>query len=163
MIEKISLFLENGKVVIDKTLEKRLNELQLNLDKILEEIREKTKEYEGIKLQAIIEIDTETKKYSIKIKAPTTSYLIKKVLGIEKAKITKEEKEKGMNIGNLKFDQVIKIAKIKMEDLESKNLKNAVKQIIGSCVSMQGILIENKNPKEILGEVKEGKWDDFIK
>jgi len=89
--------------------------------------------------------------------------LIKKELGIEKAKISEEDKAKGVeSVGNLKFEQIVKIAKLKMSQLETNDLKKAVKQVIGTCVSMQGILIEGKKPKEILKEVEEGKWDKFL-
>jgi large subunit ribosomal protein L11 len=90
--------------------------------------------------------------------------LVKKELKIEKAKITEEDKAKGKTVlGNLTREQVIKIAKTKMPDLQAKTFKAAVKQIVGSIQSMQGILIENKKPKEVIKDIEEGKWDDLLK
>jgi large subunit ribosomal protein L11 len=164
MIKKIKLLVEGGKAAPDASSGPQLAALKVNVDEIFKTINQKTKEYEGLQVPVIIEIDTETKNYEIKVGIPPVSSLIKKELGIEKAKITEEEKEKGVtSVGDLKFDQIVKIAKLKLEQLETRELKEAIKQVIGTCVSMQGILIEGRNPKEILKEVEEGKWDEFIK
>jgi large subunit ribosomal protein L11 len=164
MIEKIKILVEGGKASPDAITGPKLSTLKLNVNKIFQEINEKTKEFEGLQVPVTIEVDTETKEYSIKVGIPPTSSLVKKELGIEKAKISEEDKAKGVtSIGNLKFEQIVKIAKMKMEEMDVKNLKNAVKQVIGTCVSMQGILIEDKQPKEILREVNEGEWDEQIK
>jgi large subunit ribosomal protein L11 len=42
------------------------------------------------------------------------------------------------------------------------DLKNAAKEIIGSCVS-SGIKIENKPAKEIYADVNSGKYDSLFK
>ena len=38
----------------------------------------------------------------------------------------------------------------------------AVKEVLGSCVSM-GMKVESKTPQEMLQEVDEGKWDDSLR
>lgn len=163
-IERIELLVKGGKAAPDATSGPKLGMLKLDVNKIFQEINEKTKEYEGLEVPVVIEVDTDTKKYEIKVGIPPTSSLIKKEAGIEKAKISEEDKAKGIaTIANLKFEQIVKIAKIKKSQLYAKDLKAAVKQIVGTCVSMQGISIEGKDPKEILKEIDEGKWDHLIK
>ena len=89
---------------------------------------------------------------------------IKKELKIEKAKISEEDKTKGVtSIGNITMEQVVKIAKEKRDILSAKDFKSAVKQVVGTITSMQGILIEGKKSKEIIQEINEGKWDNLIK
>ena len=44
----------------------------------------------------------------------------------------------------------------------TRTLKNAVKNMIGTCVSA-GITVEGKNPKEAIKDVDSGAWDDLIK
>ncbi|MEM5802003.1 MAG: hypothetical protein QXQ18_01295 [Candidatus Aenigmatarchaeota archaeon] len=93
----------------------------------------------------------------------TVASLIKKELGIEVAKISQEDKAKGItSIGNLKMEQVVKIAKQKLNDMLTKDLRKAIKEVLGTANSMEGILVEGKRPKEIIKEVNEGKWDDLI-
>jgi len=61
------------------------------------------------------------------------------------------------------MEQVVKIAKEKRGSLSAKDFKSAVKQVVGTITSMQGILIEVKKTKEIIQEINEGKWDNLIK
>jgi len=67
-----------------------------------------------------------------------------------------------LKAGYLSIEQVIKIAKMKKDSLLVYDLKGAVKNIIGSCVSV-GILIEGKEPKEIMKMVDNNEYDDMIK
>lgn len=140
---------------------------QVNIGEVVNAINEKTKEFSGIEVPVTIDIDTNTKKYEISVGVPTVSALIKKELNVktlakapfnvyEKDEVKEEFKE------SLNFDQVVKIAKMKMNDMKTDDLKKAVKQVVSSCVS-SGVFIENKKPKEILKEINEGKWDSKIK
>lgn len=93
-----------------------------------------------------------------------TSALILKELGIEIAKITEEDRSKGKtSVGNLSMEQVVKIAKEKQKEMLVKDLKKIVKMVLGTCNSMNGVLVENKRPKDVMKEVEEGKWDSVIK
>lgn len=92
-----------------------------------------------------------------------TVKLIKKELNIDVAKITEEDKAKGItSIADVKMDKVIKIAKERMEALSAKDLQGAVKIVIGTLNSMP-LTIENKRPKEIVQEINENKWDRLFK
>lgn len=91
----------------------------------------------------------------------TVASLLKKELGIEVAKITEEEKTAGKtSVGNLTMEQIVKIAKTR--NLLARDLKRAVKAILGAANSMTGVLVENKRPKDIIKEIDEGKWDNLI-
>jgi large subunit ribosomal protein L11 len=93
-----------------------------------------------------------------------TSEMILKELGVEVAKITEEDKSKGKtSVGSLSMEQVVKIAKEKQKELFIKDLKKVVKMVLGTCNSMNGVLVENKRPKDVIKEVEEGKWDHLIK
>lgn len=117
----------------------------------------------GFEVPVKIVIDKEKKTYELKVKTPPVSSLIKKELGTEKIKLSEEDRAKGIRfVADLKMEQIVKIAKIKKEDLLAKDLKNAVKIVLGSIVSMP-ISVEGKKAKEIIKEVDEGKWDHLIK
>ncbi|RLG13524.1 MAG: hypothetical protein DRN66_04020 [Candidatus Nanohalarchaeota archaeon] len=87
----------------------------------------------------------------------TTSELIKKELGIEKLASASKE----AIIGNLKIEQIIKIADLKKDDIGAKLFKDNVKVIAGVCMSC-GILIEGKSPVEVIDEINKGTYDDKI-
>jgi large subunit ribosomal protein L11 len=162
--EIIDLMVEGGKASPGPTSAPRLSAMKVNIQQIFSQINEKTKEYVGMQVPVKIEIDTETKAFEIKVGIPPMSSLIIKEMGIEVAKITEEDKTKGVtSVGNLNFDQVLKIAKIKQSHLLSKNLKSAVKVVLGTANSMTGVLVENKRPKEVIKEVDEGKYDNLLK
>jgi len=90
--------------------------------------------------------------------------MVKKELGLEKAKFTEEDvaAEKTV-LGSITMEQCVKIAKMKMDEMLVKDLKSAVKQVVGTVVSMTGIQVEEKSPKEILKEIDDGKWDELFR
>lgn len=177
----IQALVEGGKATPAPPLGPALSVYKVNIGKIIQEINEKTKEYEGMKVPIKIIIDDETKEYEIKVGVPPVSSLIAKELGLkkiapekeeeekeaeeekeeEKKKVTKkkEEKKERIIVGNLTMEQVIKITKLKRESLLAKDMKKAVKEVVSSVVSMP-LTIEGKNPKDILKEIDEGKWNN---
>ena len=58
--------------------------------------------------------------------------------------------------------QVMKIAKTKKEQLLAKNLKSAVKEILGTCFSM-GVTVEGKSAREVQREISAGAYDELLK
>ena len=49
-----------------------------------------------------------------------------------------------------------------MPDMRAKTLKAAVKQVLGTCLSM-GVTVEGKRAKEVIKEVDAGAYDELIK
>ena len=87
-----------------------------------------------------------------------TVKLIKKELKIDTAKITEEDKAKGItSVADGKLEKVIEIAKQRMDRLSAKDLKGAVKIILGTINSMNGVLINGKRPRDIIQEIDENK------
>jgi large subunit ribosomal protein L11 len=153
-MEKINLIIDAGKANLGQ-LSSKISSLGFNVNEIQKEINEKTKEFSGLKVNVILILDKDNKKYEIKVKAPSVADLVKKELGVELLKLSEEEKQKGKTfIGNLTMKQVEKIAKIKAEEFGEKDLKKVLKMVIGSINTLQGVLIEGKKPKEILKEIQ---------
>lgn len=152
---KIKLLVQGGNAQ-GAALGPALGPLGIPLSKVLPEINEKTKQYQGIEVPVTLEIDVTTKEIKVKVGSPHTSALIKKELGIEKGSGTQEP------VGNLSLNQLIKISKQKLGKNLSKNLKKTVKEVVGTCRSM-GVQIENKSAEEFLKEIEEGKYDKELK
>jgi large subunit ribosomal protein L11 len=51
---------------------------------------------------------------------------------------------------------------MKMDGMLSYELKTAVREVVGTCVSM-GVNVDGKRPKEVLVAISEGKYDSAIK
>jgi large subunit ribosomal protein L11 len=148
-MEKINVIVDAGKANLGQ-LSSKISSLGFNVNEIQKEINEKTKEFAGLKVNVVLVLDKDNKKYEIKVKAPSVADLVKKELGVELLKLTEEDKQKGKTyVGNLTMKQVEKIAKIKAEELGEKDLNKVLKMVIGSINTLQGVLIEGKKPKEI--------------
>ncbi len=152
----IKALVEGGKASPKPPLGPQLSQLKLDIGRVIAEINEKTKEFAGMQVPVEI-IVNEDKSFEIKVGTPPVSSLVKKELGLDKL-----AKEPGNEwVGNLTMEQVVKITKLKKDSLGTRDIKKAVKQIIGSCLSM-GVTIEGKHPKEITKEINEGKWNEKL-
>lgn len=155
---KIEVLVEGGKATPAPPLGPKLGELKMNIPDVINEINKMTSSFKGMKVPVTVDVDEKTKSFKISIGTPPTAELIKKELGVERFS-GEPNKQKAANIT---IEQIIKIAKMKSTSLSSSDLKKGVKIIIGSCVSM-GILIEGKDPRNIVKDIDEGQYDKEIK
>ncbi|HIP62966.1 MAG TPA: 50S ribosomal protein L11 [Archaeoglobus profundus] len=151
MVQVVEVLVTGGRATPGPPLGPAIGPLGINVKKVVEEINKKTKEFEGLSVPVKI-IVKEDKSFEIEVGIPPVSALIKKELGIEKG----AHKTKHEVVGNLTLEQVIKIAKMKRKQMLSYTLKSAVKEVLGTCVSM-GVTVEGKHPKEVIKEINEGK------
>ncbi|WP_456373259.1 50S ribosomal protein L11 [Methanocaldococcus sp.] len=156
--EVVEVLITGGKATAGPPLGPAIGPLGVNVMQVVKEINEKTKEYEGMQVPVKIIVDTETRKFEIEVGIPPTTALIKKELGIE----TAAHEPRHEVVGNLTLEQVIKIAKMKMDSMLSYTLKNAVKEVLGTCGSM-GVTVEGKDPKEVQKEIDAGVYDEYFK
>ena len=159
MVEKkvIEVLVDGGKATAGPPLGPALGPLGVNVLAVVNKINEVTKEYSGMRVPVKVIVDPETKEFEVSVGVPTTSALIVKEAGIEKGSGAPNREK----VGNLSIEQVVKIAKIKRESLLAKTLKAAVKEILGSCVSM-GVAVEGKDPREVQRETDEGVYDSIL-
>jgi len=108
----------------------------INIMEFCKSFNEKTKGREGMIIPAVVTI-YEDRSFSYLLKSPPASSLLKKAAGIAKASGT-PNKEK---VGKVKRKDVEEIAKLKLADLNTRDLSKAVKTIEGTARSM-GIEIE---------------------
>ena len=159
MPEKTLKFLiQGGEATAGPPIGPALGPLGVNVLQVVEEINRKTSEFKGMRVPVEVVIDTDTKKFEVRVGTPTTAALIVKEAGIEKGSSQPNREF----VGNLSMEQVIKIAKLKMPDMRAKTLKAAVKQVLGTCLSM-GVTVEGKRAKEVIKEVDAGAYDELIK
>ncbi len=153
MAQSVSTMVEGGKASTGPPLGPALGPLGLNLGQIVKEINDKTKDFQGMQVPVTVTIiDAETKKYEIKVGIPPTSALIKKELKIEKGSGNRKE----TIAGNATIDQLKNVARAKMGSMLANDLKAAVLEVIGTCVSL-GITVEGKDPVEFQRLIKKGE------
>jgi large subunit ribosomal protein L11 len=161
-VEVIELLVEGGKAAPGPSTAPKLSALKLNVGEIFAKINQLTKQFEGMDVPVKIIVDKQTRKYEIEVGLPPTSSLLKKEAGIDVAKITKEDKEKGKKwVGNISFEKVLKVTKLKEKELDGKDLKAKVKQVLGTCLSLH-LLVDNKDPRDVIKEVDKGIYDSYF-
>ena len=154
---KLKLIVEGGAMKPGPAVAQQLGPMGINLGKVIEDVNKETSGFKGMKVPVELDVDPRTKNYKISVLSPPASEMIKQELKIEKA----SGKAGSEWVGNIAFETVLKVAKQKQSGLLAKNLKTAVKLILGSCVSL-GVLVDSKSAKEIVRGVESGNYDDFI-
>jgi len=156
--ESVDVLIEGGKATAAPPLGPALGPLGVNIGKVVADINKKTESFKGMQVPVKVTVDSSTKEYEITVGTPPASALIKKEAGIEKgAANPKTEK-----VADLSVEQIIKIAKMKEDALLGKNLKQKVKEVIGTCQAM-GVLVEGMIAHDAINAVNEGKFDAEIK
>jgi large subunit ribosomal protein L11 len=125
--------------------------LGLNVKQVVDRINAETKNFNGLSVPVKIIVQDDGS-FDIEVGIPPATALIKRELGISKG----SNKTGSEVVGDLSLEQVKEIAKMKMSEVLSYDLRSAVKEILGTCVSM-GVTVEGKNPKEVQKEIDEGK------
>lgn len=153
----IKLIVDGGAMKPGPTIAQQLGPKGINIGKVIEDINNATAGFKGVKVPVEIDVNEKTKSYDIKVFSPPVAELLKKELNLEKGSGAAGK----IKISNAAIEQIISIAKTKQVNMLARDLKNAVKLVLGSCVSL-GILVENKSPIEVISEVNSGVYDKEI-
>ncbi len=154
----VEALIEGGKATAAPPLGPALGPTGLNIGQVINDINKKTINFKGMQVPIKIEIDPSTKEYEIRVGTPPASALIKKEANIEKGSGNPLQDK----VADLRIEQIIKIAKMKEDNLFGKTLKDRVNEIIGTCNSM-GILVEGKPGKDAIAEVNSGSFEEQIR
>lgn len=154
---QIKLLIDGGDMKPGPAVAQQLGPIGVNLGKVISQVNDVTKEFKGMKVPVEIDVNEKSKEFIIRTFSPPTSELLKKELSIEKG----SNKISLTKVGNASIEDIIKISKIKYTNMLEKNLKKAVKSVLGTCASI-GILVESKSAKEVIKEIEEGKYDKQI-
>jgi large subunit ribosomal protein L11 len=153
----IKILAEGGSMKPGPALSQKLGPAGIPINKVLEQVNDATKDFKGLKVPVELDVNTKTKSFTIKVSSPPVSELLKKELNIDKGSAQQSK----FQTANASIEQIISVAKTKMQNLLAKDLKSAVKLVIGTCTTL-GVLVENKPAKEVEKEIDEGKYDKEI-
>lgn len=155
---QIKLLIDGGAMKPGPALSQKLGPAGIPVNQVIQKVNEATKLFQGIQVPVELNVDPSTRSFEVKVFSPPVAGLLKKELGIEKG----SGLQKKAKVANASIEQIISIAQTKFPNLLCKDLKSAVKTLVGTCVSL-GILIENKPAVEVEQEIAEGKYDKEIK
>lgn len=147
----INGLIEGGKATGGPPFGPALGPLGVNVSGIIAEINAKTKAFEGMKIAVKVTVNPATKAFTVDVGSPSTSALILKELGIPKGAKSKEEV-----VGNITIEQVKNVAKAKDAQLYGNTLADKVKQVLGTCKSMN-ITCEGVGAMEMIAKINSGE------
>ena len=103
----------------------------LNIMEFCKQFNEKTKGQDGLTLPVIITA-FEDRTFTFIIKSPPASVLLKQAAGVAKASGTPNREK----VGSVPRAKVKEIAQLKLKDLNTSSLEQAMKQVEGTARSM---------------------------
>lgn len=134
---KIRLQISAGQATPAPPIGPALGQHGVPLMDFCKEFNARTKDMAGDVIPVVLTV-YEDQRYSFIIKSPVTSALIKKALNLAKGSGVPNKQK----VGKLKRSQIEEIAKIKMPDLNTKSLEEAVRIVKGTAVNM-GVEVED--------------------
>jgi len=155
---KVKLIVEGGAMKPGPAVSQQLGPAGINLGKVISDVNTATQGFKGMNVPVEIDVDTKNKTFTVKVFSPSMAELIKKELGLDKG----SGSASATKVGNIAFERLLFVAKTKAPSLLAKDLKAATKLAVGTCVSL-GILIDNKEAKEIEGDIDAGRYNNEIK
>lgn len=157
-LEIIEMQVEGGKAAAGPAVAQKLGPMKMNVSEVMKRVNDKTAAFKGMKVPVKLKINPDDKSYEVEVGTPSTTELIKKEINLEKGS-ARPNKEK---VSTIAIESLIKIAKMKTDDLFELDLKRAVKTIAGSCHSL-GVLVENMLAPEFNKKLEAGAYDKELK
>jgi large subunit ribosomal protein L11 len=156
MAGTIEVLVPGGQANPGPPLGPELGPTPVNVQDVVSRINEETAAFDGMEVPVTVEYEDDGS-FSISVGVPPTAALIKDEAGFETGSGTPQSEF----VADLTVEQVRKIAEQKSSDLLSYDLKNAAKEVVGTCTSL-GVTIEGENPREFKARIDEGEYDDVF-
>ncbi|MDN7024528.1 50S ribosomal protein L11 [Methanoculleus sp. FWC-SCC1] len=156
MAEVVEVLVSGGKATAGPPLGPALGPLGINVKAVVDEINKKTAEFNGMQVPVIVTVD-DKKNFTVDVGIPPTTALVMKEVGAEKG----AAEPNTQNVGNLPLEAAVRIARMKFDDMLSYDMKSAVKEVVGTCVSI-GVTVEGLKPKEMIRAINAGEFDSVL-
>ena len=164
MADVIEVLVPGGKASPGPPIGPALGPLGINIKAVVDDINAKTASYNGMQVPVKVIVD-DKKNVTLEIGIPPASALILIEAGLEKGASGEAGLEKGLSsertVGNISIALVINIAKMKRQSSLSYELKNTVKEILGTCLSM-GITVDEKPARDVQKAIDAGEYADLF-
>jgi large subunit ribosomal protein L11 len=156
MAETIEVLVPGGQADPGPPLGPELGPTPVDVQAVVQEINDRTEAFDGTEVPVTIEYEDDGS-FTIEVGVPPTAELIKDEAGFETGSGEPQEDF----VADLTVEQIKQIADQKQTDLLSYDLKNAAKEIVGTCTSL-GVTIEGENPREFKQKIDAGEYDDVF-
>ena len=156
MAGTIEVLVPGGQANPGPPLGPELGPTPVNVQDVVSQINEETAAFDGMEVPVTVEYDDDGS-FSIEVGVPPTAELIKDEAGFD----TGSGQPQSNFVADLSVEQVIQIAEQKQSDLLSYDLKNAAKEVVGTCTSL-GVTIDGEDPREFKQRIDAGEYDEIF-
>ena len=156
MAETIEVLVPGGQANPGPPLGPELGPTPVDVQAVVNEINEQTAAFDGTEVPVTIEYE-EDGSFTIEVGVPPTAELIKDEAGFDTGSGEPQEDF----VADLSIEQVKQIAEQKLPDLLAYDVKQAAKEVAGTCVSL-GVTVEGDDARTFKQKVDEGEYDDVL-
>ena len=133
---KIKLQIPGGQATPAPPVGPALGQHGVNIGEFVQQFNAKTSDMQGTTIPVELSVYPD-RTFEFVLKSPPAAVLVRKAVGLAKG-----ANDPGREtVGSISRAQLEEIAKVKMEDLNSRDMDAAVRQIEGTCRSM-GVTVE---------------------
>ena len=148
------MLVPGGEATPGPPLGPELGPTPVDVQAVVQQINDETDAFDGMEVPVTVDYDDDGS-FTIEVGVPPTAELVKDEAGFETGSGEPQE----TFVADLTVEQVQKIAEQKQSDLLAYDLKNAAKEVVGTCVSL-GVTIEGNDPRQFKERIDEGEYDD---
>jgi len=156
MADSIEVLVPGGEADPGPPLGPELGPTPVDVQAVVQEINDQTAAFDGTEVPVTVDYEDDGS-FGIEIGVPPTAELIKDEAGFDTGSGEPHENF----VADLSVDQVVQIAEQKHPDLLSYDIRNAAKEIVGTCTSL-GVTIEGENPREFKQRIERGEYDEML-
>jgi large subunit ribosomal protein L11 len=156
MAGTIEVLVPGGQANPGPPLGPELGPTPVNVQDVVAQINDETAAFDGMEVPVTVEYDDDGS-FTIEVGVPPTAALVKDEAGFETGSGTPQSDF----VADMTAEQVRTVAEQKRTDLLSYDLKNAAKEVVGTCTSL-GVTIEGNNPREFKELLDAGEYDDVF-
>ncbi len=154
MVDIVEVLVPGGKASPGPPIGPALGPLGINVKGVVDDINDRTSSYNGMLVPVKVIVD-DKKNVTLEVGIPPVSALVLKEAGVEKGSSGED------TAGDISIDQAIKIAEMKKERSLSYELRNTVKEVVGTCLSM-GITIDGRAPRDVQKAIDAGDYAEHF-
>lgn len=156
MADTIDTLVPGGQATPGPPLGPELGPTPVDVQAVVQQINEDTAAFDGTEVPVTITYE-EDGSFEIEVGVPPTAALIKDKAGFDSGS---GEPQKEF-VADLSIEKVIEVAEQKLPDLLAYDLKNASKEVVGTCASM-GVTIEGEDARGFKAKIDSGEYDEYF-
>ncbi|MFB6080007.1 MAG: 50S ribosomal protein L11 [Haloferacaceae archaeon] len=156
MAGTIEVLVPGGQADPGPPLGPELGPTPVDVQAVVQRINDETAAFDGMEVPVTVDYEDDGS-FTIEVGVPPTAELIKDEAGFETGSGEPQE----TFVADLTVEQVRKIAEQKSSDLLAYDLKNAAKEVVGTCTSL-GVTVEGNDPREFKERIDAGEYDEVF-